>query len=112
MISVYQKNHLIIEVIVEDEQTEEALNLADCQVYFVVKNRGRKVISKSTEDGTITVTDTAGGKIEIELTAEDTDLVAGELYNGEILVIDANNQRYTANQPRLTVLKSHSKGVG
>ena len=103
-VDVYQRNDLLIQRQIMDE-TGAPVQLAGAFVAYVVEHFGVVVLRKSTADGGIVVTDPAQGRIEIQLSHDDTDLPSGD-YRTELLVVDADGNRYTAAQGTLRVLTS------
>jgi len=102
--TVYRKNDLLISATIQDEN-ENALDLSGASLDFVVETpAGAEKIRKSVGNG-ITVTDAVNGQIEIDISAADTDIPAG-LYKHELLVTDADSNRYTAIVGNFLVLDS------
>lgn len=104
MIEVYQRTDLVIQRQVLDAETGDPLQLSGASVSLIAKRAGQVVMSKVTGDG-ITITDAADGRIEITLDAQDTDLPSGR-YATELLIEDADGNRYVAGQSTLTILTS------
>ena len=108
MYEINQKNNILLKLTIEDD--DGTLNIQGFDIYFKVKKAGNRKFLKSLEDG-ITITDAVNGKIEVNITAGDTDIDVGR-YTYELLVIDSNDNRYTAEQGGFRVLKSIAKEVG
>ena len=106
---MYQKNDLLLDLQLQDEDGAD-INLQGADIYFMVVESNTVYFTKSSEDD-ITVTNASEGKIEIDITADDTDIDAGR-YSYELLVIDELNNRYTAKQNGFRVLKSYTAEVG
>lgn len=79
-------------------------------ISYTVQRFGEVALTKAVGDG-ITVTDPSEGRIEMQLTHTDTDLPSGE-YRTELLVVDADGNRYTAAQGVLRILTSLHDGSG
>ena len=106
---VYQKNDLLLDLQLQDEDSND-IDLSGSDIYFKVVEGNTVYFIKNLEDG-ITVTNASEGKIEIDITANDTDINAGR-YSYELLVIDELGNRYTAKQNGFRILKSYTTEVG
>ena len=106
---VYQKNDLLLDLQLQDENGDD-INLQGADIYFKVVEGNTVHFIKNLEDG-ITVTNASEGKMEVNITADDTDIDAGR-YSYELLVIDELNNRYTAKQNGFRILKSYTTEVG
>lgn len=101
---VYQKSDVLLSINLQDE-TGAALNLTGAALTFAVaKPFGERKIMKTIESG-ITVINAIEGRIEIEITAFDTDLPSGD-YKMELLVTDIDGHRCVADLGTLAILKS------
>lgn len=103
MIEVYQCNDLLVRKQILDD-TGVPLRLTGAYVSYTVGRFGETAFTKHTGDG-IDVTDPEEGHIEIKLTHEDTDLPSGE-YRTELMIVDADGNRYTADQGVLRIMTS------
>ena len=102
---VYQKNEKNIPITIEDN--DGALDISGTSIIFVVKNNEEVVIKKTIDDG-ITIINAENGEIEIDITDEDNDIIPMG-YDCELLLIDAEGNRYTALQGKYVIEKSYTK---
>jgi hypothetical protein len=86
--SVYRRNSVVLELTIKDEDGT-AVDITGCDLLFLVSSQ----IEKSTDNG-IKVIDSATGKIEVHLTADDTNIPARN-YTCELLVTDIEGNRWS-----------------
>lgn len=106
MFEVYQRNDLLIERTLKDEDGT-ALDLSGAELFFDVETGNAEILSKDLNDG-ITITDATNGVIEIDITSTDTDIDSGS-YQCELLIIDSNNNRYSTLDTDFVVKNSLTK---
>jgi hypothetical protein len=95
---------VVLEITVLDQTTQEAVNLAGCTATFVMAYywTWTTVVTKTTSDG-ITITDATAGRIDVELTATDTDLLESE-FKYELQITDSAGNRSTPLYGTINVL--------
>ena len=100
-------NDRILEVDVRDAQ-DTPINITGASLFFYVSKRkfGDVIIIKSIGNG-ITVVGAPEGKIEVDITNQDTNLPLGDYYY-ELLLEDVEGNRYTVLQGTLEI--THSIG--
>jgi len=108
-ISVYRRNHQVIDVTIRDEHGQLVNCSGTALKWVIVDAANAMVLTKYTGDG-IRYIDASTGQAEIALTATDTDMPSGE-YRHELLLTDIDGHRYTVLTGILNTQTSLTTGV-
>jgi hypothetical protein len=108
-ISVYRRNHQVIDVTIRDEHGQLVNCSGTALKWVIVDAANAMVLTKYTGDG-IRYIDASTGQAEIALTATDTDMPSGE-YRHELLLTDIDGHRYTVLTGILNIQTSLTTGV-
>ncbi len=102
VIKVHQRNDKLILYQLRDE-TDTPIDITDADILFIVSKYPNHRDILFTKQ--VVKTNPLVGEIELELSAGDTDLPAG-LYIYELLLVDVDGHRYTADQGWLNIITS------
>jgi len=102
VIKVHQRNDKLILYQLRDE-TDTPIDITDADILFIVSKYPNHRDTLFTKQ--VVKTNPLVGEIELELSAGDTDLPAG-LYIYELLLVDVDGHRYTADQGWLNIITS------